>query len=535
MSVFVGGFGLDEARGVAGESDEVIEALEQLVVKSLVAVDTSGQSPRFRLLDTTRAYAGAKLREAGMAGEVSRRHARHYLDWLTRSTNCAAVPLEHASNIRAALEWALSDHGDPQIGVGLATYACELFLRLGMVTESRRWSERALESLSPGAPVHCRTWPCARRWGLTDWPEVPTRCALHSNERCSWRKGSTTRSIVSAAQRLYVFHRRAGALDGLLPIAECAATIAPLLGGTAPTVAAQAMLGVAHHLRGNLAESHALLAAVRDTHPDASATENFYGFHRDAEVMIARTQWLQGFPDKAALTAANANRFDERRDPVTTCLGLMWGVSVYHLRGDWSTTEEYVERMLTLASEHALLPYKWFAMALRGDLQLRRGDTVAGIGNLNEYSRRLVDGGYDIGARWLACCLAKGWSKPASRAGLQRLSESTRDRLRGPMPTCRSSFACAARPAEAGDSAAAEHAFRISMDMADAQGALSWRLRTATSVAHLRLRQRRFQEAYDALAPTYERFTEGFETLDLRIARALIAEIDARTGARTPT
>ena len=55
-----------------------------------------------------------------------------------------------------------------------------------------------------------------------------------------------------------------------------------------------------------------------------------------------------------------------------------------------------------------LLPYKWFAMALRGDLQLRRGDTVAGIGNLKEYSRRLTEGGYDINARWLTCCLAEG-------------------------------------------------------------------------------------------------------------------------------
>jgi hypothetical protein len=93
-------------------------------------------------------------------------------------------------------------------------------------------------------------------------------------------------------------------------------------------VAAKAMLGVAHHLRGNLAESLAILVAVRDAQLDASAVTNFYGFHRDAEVLIARTQWLLGFPDQAALTAANANRIDERRDPVTTCLGLMWGVSV---------------------------------------------------------------------------------------------------------------------------------------------------------------------------------------------------------------
>ena len=265
LSVFVGGFGLDEARGVVGESDEAIEALEQLVLKSLVAVDTRGQSPRYRLLDTTRTYAGAKLRETGMAREVSRRHARHYLDWLTRSTNCAAVPLEHAANIRAALEWALSGGGDPDIGVGLATHACELFLRLGMVAESRRWSERALESLSP-----------ERAGSLQD---IALRAALGPDKttssanalRAALERALSTAEGTNDPQHqfrllsaLYVFHRRAGALDGLFPIAECAATIAPLLGGTAPIVAAQAMLGVAHHLRGNLAESHAILVAVRD-------------------------------------------------------------------------------------------------------------------------------------------------------------------------------------------------------------------------------------------------------------------------------
>ena len=409
LSVFVGGFGLDEARGVVGQSDEAIEALEQLVLKSLVAVDTSGQSPRYRLLDTTRAYAGAKLRETGMAREVSRRHARHYLDWLTRSTNCAAVPLEHAANIRAALEWALSDGGDPEIGVALATHACELFLRLGMVSESRRWSERALESLSPEPAGSLQEIALRAALGpdMTANGANALRIALERALNMAEGRNDPQHQfrLLSA---LYVFHRRAGALEGLFPIAECAATIAPSLGGTAPMLAAQAMLGVAHHLRGNLAESLAILVAVRDAQLGDGAATNFYGFHRDAEVMIARTQWLLGFPDQAAVTAANANRIDERRDPVTTCLGLMWGVSVAHLRGDWATSGEYIDRMLTLASEHALLPYKWFAMALRGDLQLQRGDTVAGIGNLKEYSRRLTEGGYDINARWLACCLAQG-------------------------------------------------------------------------------------------------------------------------------
>jgi tetratricopeptide (TPR) repeat protein len=302
-------------------------------------------------------------------------------------------------------------------------------------------------------------------------------------------------------------------------------------------VAAQAMLGVAHHLRGNLAESLAILVAVRDAQLGASEVTNFYGFHRDAEVLIARTQWLQGFPDQAALTAANANRIDERRDPVTTCLGLMWGVSVPHLRGDWAVTNDYVDRMLTLASEHSLLPYKWFAMALRGDLQLQRGDTDAGISNLKEYSRRLTEGGYDINARWLTCRLAEGLANNQHAEQAWRLlNDFDADpdrrsdvympeflRVRGVIL------------AEAGEATSAAQALHASLEMADAQGALSWRLRTISSLARLRLKQGRLSEAREMLADTYGRFTEGFETLDLRTARTLITEIDARTGASTPT
>ena len=89
--------------------------------------------------------------------------------------------------------------------------------------------------------------------------------------------------------------------------------------------------------------------------------------------------------------------------------------------------------------------------------------------------------------------------------------------------------------AQAGETTAAEQAFQASLDMADAQGALSWRLRTVSSQARLRLKQGRLSEARGPLAETYGRFTEGFETLDLRTARALIAEIDARAGASAPT
>jgi predicted ATPase len=61
---------------------------------------------------------------------------------------------------------------------------------------------------------------------------------------------------------------------------------------------------------------------------------------------------------------------------------------------------------------------------------------------------------------------------------------------------------------------------------------LSWELRAATSLARLLRDQNRSSEAIALLAPVYNRFTEGFETADLKAAKALIDSLPLRAGAR---
>jgi predicted ATPase len=70
--------------------------------------------------------------------------------------------------------------------------------------------------------------------------------------------------------------------------------------------------------------------------------------------------------------------------------------------------------------------------------------------------------------------------------------------------------------------ASAEALFLQALDWAHRQGALSWELRAATSLARLRRQQGQTAEARGLLAPVYDRFTEGFETADLKAAKALL-------------
>jgi len=72
------------------------------------------------------------------------------------------------------------------------------------------------------------------------------------------------------------------------------------------------------------------------------------------------------------------------------------------------------------------------------------------------------------------------------------------------------------------DAAKAEAHFERAMEVAQAQQAKSWELRAAISMARLWRDQGKAQQARELLAPVYGWVTEGFDTLDLREAKALL-------------
>ena len=79
--------------------------------------------------------------------------------------------------------------------------------------------------------------------------------------------------------------------------------------------------------------------------------------------------------------------------------------------------------------------------------------------------------------------------------------------------------------AETGEDAEAALWLQRAIDTARSQQAKSLELRAATSLARLWAEQGEPQKAYDLLAPVYDWFTEGFETTDLKDAKALLNEL----------
>src|ERR1700674_4182418 len=136
LGIFAGGFTVEAAAAVALDAAttdaDAIDRLADLVAKSLVVADVSGTRPRFRLLDTTRAYAIEKLDESSERERIARRHAEYYRDLFERAERevPARPPGEwiaefapEIDNLRAALNWAFSPDGDESLGVLLTAAA----------------------------------------------------------------------------------------------------------------------------------------------------------------------------------------------------------------------------------------------------------------------------------------------------------------------------------------------------------------------------------------------------------------------------
>ncbi|MGW2422638.1 ATP-binding protein [Streptomyces sp. NPDC001709] len=158
LSVFAQTFDLEAAEYVCSgdglPAEDVLDVLSELVTQSVVTREESPAGPRYRMLDTVRDYGAEWLEGVGDAGRLRRRHRDWYLglatwcelDWFSpRQGEVAARVEAELPNLRAALEFCLTEPEEAHLGQYLAGSLWFCWVGCGRLAEGRRWLARSVE------------------------------------------------------------------------------------------------------------------------------------------------------------------------------------------------------------------------------------------------------------------------------------------------------------------------------------------------------------------------------------------------------
>ena len=198
------------------------------------------------------------------------------------------------------------------------------------------------------------------------------------------------------------------------------------------------------------------------------------------------------------------------------------------LGGDNATLGERADELAALATEQGFPFWGALGAIFYGWVEVRNGDAAKGISLLR---RGLAAYRATRAEQWMAhhvallaraCEIAGEFEEAAFLLDdALKIVERTRERwFEAELNPHKGQLLLRQRHSEA-----AEKLYCKAMSVAEEQEAKLWKLRAAVSLARLRLDQHRHAEARDLLAPVYDWFTEGFDTPDLREARAVLDEL----------
>jgi len=246
--------------------------------------------------------------------------------------------------------------------------------------------------------------------------------------------------------------------------------------------------------------------------------------HAKAELGIVL--FCLGYPEQA-LVRSNEAIAEARKlaHPPTLAVSLALGTELLSLVGDIGAMDQRAGQLAAVAAEQDFP--RWGAMGAicRGWVKVKSGDVAEGISLLRSGSAAYRATGAELWMPHYVAFLTKAYEI----AGQAQEAEALLDEaLRIVERTGERWFVAELNRHKGrlllrqGHSEAAEELYRKALSIARQQEAKLWELRAAASLARLRRDQGRGAEARDILTPVYGWFTEGFDTPDLREARALL-------------
>ena len=247
----------------------------------------------------------------------------------------------------------------------------------------------------------------------------------------------------------------------------------------------------------------------------------------------AACQWALGFPDRALASAREAIANAQAR---AHAFDICWVHAfttfwIFKQTGDQASVEASLEQGLKLASEQGLVFFSqlWYPIT-RADLFHQSGRVAEACSLFKDGIPRWLEMGFVIGAptnktSYAECLITCGDVNSALLLVNESLEQIERTNW-GERIWLSNVLRVKALALEAsGKVDQAEATFLEALNVAREQGAKSWELRAAMSLARLWSQQGKHKEALELLKPVYDWFTEGFDTKDLKEAKDLLEEL----------
>ncbi|CAE6906268.1 hypothetical protein R69608_03229 [Paraburkholderia nemoris] len=550
LSLFAGHFTLDAAQHLASDAEvsasNVLDAIIDLEHKSLVCSLAGLGKRRYRLLETTRAYARRKLEGRGDYSLWALRHANYVLEVFTKADQIAAglsesdwfatcAPL--LDDLRAAMCWGFSPGGDRRVAVDLTVASIPLSMQVVILGECLVRVDMALQCLTEeGSTQDERAMKLFAARGVCLLAHSACSQAGEAFERSRMlaEKFDNVEYQLRAIWGCWNLAYRNGRYGESFFLAETFTSVATRSSFPCDGIVAKRMSAISHFFKAEFASADAALHAALQSTPASSRQQRvrfLYDERMIAHAALSQIQWIRGRPDRARASAIQSLGDAEELDhPTSICYALGEAVcTLAMLTGDELLLKNSIKSLNAAARRHGMPSWKIRASMWEAHVEIRNGSVDA-------FFRVILPGLASIGTKRFLDYLTPFVAETAMMTGRQgrvfdalaliepalKRALDVRDECSIPELLRTKAELILLRDGIADGQFEAESLLLEACRKAQQYGLLSWGLRACLSLARLWLGSGKEREAQSMLKPIYAQFTEGFDTKDLREAQAIL-------------
>ena len=323
--------------------------------------------------------------------------------------------------------------------------------------------------------------------------------------------------------------------DVLCDLAAQFLSLAEKQGATIPLMIGHRLMGNSLAPTGSVAAGRAHLDQTIALYDRAEHLPLATRFGQDVRVAALTYRsldlWFLGFPEASLADANTAIREAREIGQVSTLLFALFPASITHLLcGNYAAANAEANELIVLGDEKGAAFWKGGGIAHQGSVMIPTGKAASAVHTITSGISAWRSTGAAVFVPWWLTCLTRAYAELGNFDDAWRCIGEAITAIETSKETWfeaevhRMAGEIALMPPEP-NAAKAEARFERALAVARAQQAKSWELRAAMSMARLWRDQGKRTEARNLLAPVYGWFTEGFDTLDLKEAKALLDEL----------